>query len=162
MGSGLGVRARRRKPPGSARGTGRGEPEGWLNIRTDYQWPGVVRRQSGLTPVDYVLHDQHGRSVRVVIANTNHAKFSATQRDRVARAPSRNGGLEGRRISGCPAFELEPEQKPCHSVAPSVISWGRPARRAYDKSRAIEQLSSSYGDKYTYAQAVYAANALGL
>ena len=42
----------------------------------------------------------------------------AAQRDRVARAPSRNGGLEGRRISGCPAFELEPEQKPCHSDLP--------------------------------------------
>jgi hypothetical protein len=29
-----------------------------------------------------------------------------------------HGGLERRRVGGCPAFELEPEQKPCHSVLP--------------------------------------------
>jgi hypothetical protein len=29
-----------------------------------------------------------------------------------------HGGLEHRRISGWPAFELEPEQKSCHSVLP--------------------------------------------
>jgi hypothetical protein len=84
--------------------------------------------------LDYVLHDQHWRSVGVVIANVYYSEGPATEWDRVARAPRRSGGLEHRRISGCPAFELEPEQKPCHPVLPSFVGWGRTAERAYDKS----------------------------
>jgi hypothetical protein len=52
-----------------------------------------------------------------------------------------HGGLERRRVSGCPAFELEPEQKPCHSVLPSVVGWDRTARRAYRRGTARRYVS---------------------
>ena len=90
-----------------------------------------------------LLHDQHWRSVRVVIANTNHAKFSATERNRVARSPGMHGGLEHRRISWYPVLELEPEQKPCHSVLPFRCRWGRTAGRAYDKGGAQDGRAAS-------------------
>jgi hypothetical protein len=63
----------------------------------------------------HVLNDKHRRLVGVVVPNADDLKGpTAPQRDRVARTPRKNGGLERRGVGGRPveAFELERVRHP--------------------------------------------------
>src|SRR6266542_3560356 len=92
----------------------------------------IGRSASG--SLGHVLNDQHRRLVGVVIANANNAQRLVPEVDRLTRTPVRHRATERRRLRRLAVCSLELEQKPSHSVLPSVVGWDRTASRAYDKS----------------------------